>query len=202
MNLARFGLFALFSAGPAWMLLRRGTAPTAGRLWAAALLVVVIADLFVAHGRFNPAADVALSPLNPDAQPPVVRFLNEREARTDGEIVPWRFTTFNAPGEKTFNANAACIRLARRPRRSIIPANTPLMGRIARRITIQTIAPPTRSKRYVHAADNSLLTCSTSAASHRHAINRAGRRSTNKAGVYENRRDAACLSPRRAPSGG
>ena len=134
MNLARFGLFALFSAGPAWMLLRRGTAPTAGRLWAAALIVVVIADLFVAHGRFNPAADVALSPLNPDAQPPVVRFLNEREARTDGEIVPWRFTTFNAPGEKTFNANAGMYYGWHDVRGydSIIPGQyAALMGRIA-----------------------------------------------------------------------
>ncbi len=54
MNLARFGLFALFSAGP------RGCCCAGGRPHRqpslAALLVVVIADLFVAHGRFNPAA--------------------------------------------------------------------------------------------------------------------------------------------------
>ena len=60
----------------------------------------------MAHGRFNPAAPIELSPLNPDAIPPAVQFLNEQPQSDADGLTPWRFTTFNAPGEKTFNANA------------------------------------------------------------------------------------------------
>ena len=41
--------------------------------------------------------------------PPAVKFVNEREGgdatRPGADGQPWRFTTFNVPGEKTFNAN-------------------------------------------------------------------------------------------------
>ncbi|MEZ4726670.1 MAG: oligosaccharide flippase family protein [Caldilineaceae bacterium] len=76
------------------------------------LITLVALDLYAAHGHFNPASDPALSPLNPTNIPPVVQFLNEREEidlNRQSSIVNrqflWRFTTFNLPGEKTFNAN-------------------------------------------------------------------------------------------------
>ncbi len=112
MNLLRFGLFALGSALIIWLLY---VAVHAGRptrrqalipVLLTALLALVVADLFVAQGRFNPASPVALSPLNPDAIPPSVQFLNDMPD-TDGQGLDlWRFTTFNGPGEKTLNANA------------------------------------------------------------------------------------------------
>lgn len=76
------------------------------------LIVLVALDLYAAHGRFNPATDPALSPLHPDNTPPVVAFINQREGITGdpksniaNQKLPWRFTTFNLPDEKTFNAN-------------------------------------------------------------------------------------------------
>ena len=83
------------------------------RLLPLALLLLTAFDLFLAHGHFNPATDPALSPLTEQGTPPVVRFINERESNAaprpsplaTGAAPPWRFTTFNAPGEKTFNAN-------------------------------------------------------------------------------------------------
>lgn len=76
------------------------------------LIALVALDLYAAHGRFNPASDPALSPLNPANVPPVVKFINDREGidtqhatRNTPPITSWRFTTFNLPGEKTFNAN-------------------------------------------------------------------------------------------------
>lgn len=76
------------------------------------LIALVALDLYAAHGRFNPASDPALSPLKPDNIPPVVNFINMREGIDPNDELgvrhdklPWRFTTFNLPGEKTFNAN-------------------------------------------------------------------------------------------------
>jgi hypothetical protein len=83
------------------------------RLLPLTLLLLTALDLFLAHGHFNPATDPALSPLTEQGTPPVVRFINEREGNlaprnsqlATGAAPPFRFTTFNAPGEKTFNAN-------------------------------------------------------------------------------------------------
>jgi hypothetical protein len=72
------------------------------RLIAVFLIAVTVLDLFLAHGQFNPASDPALSPWTKAGTPPVVQFINAREGL---DAPPWRFTTFNAPGEKTFNAN-------------------------------------------------------------------------------------------------
>ena len=73
------------------------------------LIAITVLDLFVAHGQFNPASDPALSPWTEQGAPPVVKFINEREGldalRSAPRAPDWRFTTFNAPGEKTFNAN-------------------------------------------------------------------------------------------------
>ena len=69
-------------------------------------------DLYAAHGHFNPASDPKLSPLNAENRPPVVDFINAHARgltalRTLHYTAhsPWRFTTFNLNGEKTFNAN-------------------------------------------------------------------------------------------------
>ncbi len=84
------------------------------RILPLALLLLTALDLYLAHGHFNPATDPALSPLTEQGTPPVVRFINEREGNNAPRpspvtapplAPPWRFTTFNAPGEKTFNAN-------------------------------------------------------------------------------------------------
>lgn len=122
-NLVRFGIFALLSGILIWYLtlahskrqtreepIRSPAAdasyPRGVRLCALLLICVVVADLYVAHGRFNPASPAALSPLNPASQPPVVRFLQNRATEVSGAgINLWRFTTFDMPGEKTFNAN-------------------------------------------------------------------------------------------------
>jgi O-antigen/teichoic acid export membrane protein len=85
-------------------------AQSPNRLIALSLLAITVLDLFLAHGQFNPASDPALSPWTEQGTPPVVKFINEREgldAPRPSPFAPdWRFTTFNAPGEKTFNANA------------------------------------------------------------------------------------------------
>jgi O-antigen/teichoic acid export membrane protein len=57
-------------------------------------LLVLICDLFVFGYGFNPAADPKLL----DFKPPVVEFLQQDKSL-------YRITTYNAPGEKTFNAN-------------------------------------------------------------------------------------------------
>jgi O-antigen/teichoic acid export membrane protein len=117
-NLAAFGAFALL-AGAAVVVAARGGAKAQAA--AAALVALTVLDLFVAHGTFNPASDPALSPRTAGGTPPVVTFINAREAQLAGptsaaqtqgpaDVGPanagtWRFTTFNVPGEKTFNAN-------------------------------------------------------------------------------------------------
>jgi len=126
-NLAAFGVFAL-SAGlwVAWLAWRAPKGEGRGVQGAVIGLIVITAlDLFVAHGRFNPATDPALSPLTEGGKPPVVKFIEAREVPPQppnsggsqtlpqsagaggGQMLsqPWRFTTFNVPGEKTFNAN-------------------------------------------------------------------------------------------------
>ncbi len=109
-NLLKFGGFALAAGGViTWLLWPRGAAKQvqARRLhWGAGLLIAItLCDLYAVHGRFNPATDPALSPRNEANIPPVVRFINEREAAPSIALEPWRFTTFDRPGAKTFNAN-------------------------------------------------------------------------------------------------
>jgi O-antigen/teichoic acid export membrane protein len=127
-NLAAFGAFALGSGVLVWLLAARHRVTARHRVpsrhsvsvasgLAAALIGLTVLDLFVAHGHFNPASDPSLSPRSPQGTPPVVTFLNEREAQLaaasplgPADVGPanagtWRFTTFNVPGEKTFNAN-------------------------------------------------------------------------------------------------
>ncbi len=78
-------------------------------LTGALAVALIVLDLFAAHGTFNPSTDPALSPLK--NVPPVVQFINDREGidpqsrNSQPAITPFRFTTFNLPGEKTVNAN-------------------------------------------------------------------------------------------------
>ncbi len=123
-NLAKFGLFATLSGALTLWFLRRSSSgavawrqsgTTSGIVVRGALYalpILLFLDLFAAHGTFNPATDPALSPLR--NVPPVVQFINERENLPPGDstadsgtqaTAPWRFTTFDPPGAKTFNAN-------------------------------------------------------------------------------------------------
>ena len=114
LGLVRFGIVALLSGLLLLMLLREQNKETkrggGGKrnvlpvILSSCLLVLLLGDLYTTHGNFNPASDVALSPRETQNAPPVVQFINEREEAAD-PAAPWRFTTFNLPGEKTFNAN-------------------------------------------------------------------------------------------------
>ena len=75
-----------------WPLMRRRF----GRilLWSILPIGLTAGELFILGHEFNPAVEPALLSF----KPPAVAFL-EAQAR------PFRLTTFNAPGEKTFNAN-------------------------------------------------------------------------------------------------
>ncbi len=63
-------------------------------VWEVLAVAVLTLDLFAFGYVFNPKTDPRLL----DVRPPVVDFLARDESL-------WRFTTFIAPGEKTFNAN-------------------------------------------------------------------------------------------------
>ena len=123
-GLVKFGAFALFSGLLVWLLARRlraggdgspgggGSAAgrsASGKIAAAlpfAVVFVLALDLYAAHGTFNPAADPDLSPLV--NVPPAVQFINRQEgtgSNPDVRHPPFRFTTFDRPGAKTFNAN-------------------------------------------------------------------------------------------------
>src|SRR6185295_4235993 len=80
-GLLRLGLVGLL--GGLLLLLRP-------RGWPALAIGVIALDLFSVHGRFLPATDLSLSPLENAARPPVVRAIDDREA--NGQ--PWRFITF------------------------------------------------------------------------------------------------------------
>ena len=123
-GIARFGVIALVSGLLLWRITRTphraddqvlesDGAPGNLTAWArlASLLpysfVALLAlDLFAVHGSFNPAADRGLSPLR--NVPPVVQFINQKESTgpsSEIRYAPFRFTTFDNPGSKTFNAN-------------------------------------------------------------------------------------------------
>jgi len=109
LNLLKLGLFALISGGLVSWLVGWRNQKTVRKLpntpITLSLIALVALDLYAAHGHFNPASDPTLSPLTPTNTPPVVQFLNEREGIDLNRQFLWRFTTFNLPGEKTFNAN-------------------------------------------------------------------------------------------------
>jgi len=102
LNLVKFGSWLLVAGllvgGLVWT-----RSVKVARILALALITCVMLDLYSVHGNFNPSSDVALNPTLPQNQPPAVAFLNQHDLSNEEQ--PWRFTTFNRPGEKTFNAN-------------------------------------------------------------------------------------------------
>lgn len=74
-----------------WKLSLRGASLPA---WAVLAVAGTAGELFVLGCGFNPAVDPALL----EFTPPAVEFLRQQPQ-------PFRLTTLNAPGEKTFNAN-------------------------------------------------------------------------------------------------
>jgi O-antigen/teichoic acid export membrane protein len=68
-------------------------------VWPVVALALLIGDLWFYGHDFNSAADRKLL----DFKPPVVQWLQDRQDAGQ----PWRLTTFDAPGEKLLNANAA-----------------------------------------------------------------------------------------------
>ena len=119
-GLARFGVFALISGLLLWRTTRtarhdaagaggRGSPTVRGFLVPAlpyAFVAFLALDLFAVHGSFNPAAERSLSPLR--NVPPAVQYIDQRESAgmsNEVQYAPFRFTTFDPPGSKTFNAN-------------------------------------------------------------------------------------------------
>ncbi len=113
-GIARFGAMALLTgAALLWASLSRkrtdagDTVVEAGRPSrlsngpAVALALVLLLDLWLAGHDFNPAVDPALLKY----EPPVLSWL---QAHRDA-AQPWRFTTFDAPNEKTLNPNTAMV---------------------------------------------------------------------------------------------
>ncbi|PKO23461.1 MAG: hypothetical protein CVU38_03915 [Chloroflexi bacterium HGW-Chloroflexi-1] len=68
-------------------------------IWPFALIALLVADLWLFGHGFNTAADRRLL----DFKPPVVQWLQDQRDPAQ----PWRLTSFDAPGEKTLNANTA-----------------------------------------------------------------------------------------------
>ena len=101
-QLRNVGIFfgSLLSAGLVLRLVysaRRLPARLGGfEIWKPAALLAVALELLILGSGFNPAVDARLL----EFTPPGVEFLQARA--TEG---PFRLTTFNTPGEKTFNAN-------------------------------------------------------------------------------------------------
>jgi len=93
-NLFIFGLL-LAASGAVLLLARCSLRLGRYELWKPVALLVLIGDVFVFGYGFNPAADPEIL----DFKPPVVEFLQQDKGL-------YRITTYNAPGEKTFNANA------------------------------------------------------------------------------------------------
>ncbi|MFZ1754697.1 MAG: oligosaccharide flippase family protein, partial [Caldilineaceae bacterium] len=158
-GLVKLGTFLALSGLVVWLLARRNDKMTGGQddktkvirssghlvILSSLAVTIVFLDLFAAHGTFNPATDPALSPLR--NVPPVVQFINQREGLTIDDrrltsplaprpspLAPFRFTTFDAPGAKTFNANVGMYYGWQdiRGYDSIIPKQyVDLMGRVA-----------------------------------------------------------------------
>ncbi len=99
-NLLKFGGMALLSGLVLWL----GILDFRFSIldWRVLAVIVLALDLWLAFGHFNPATDPSLLHFTP----PSIAWLQEHLGEEGG---PWRFTTFNAPGEKTFNANAGWL---------------------------------------------------------------------------------------------
>lgn len=111
LGLARFGLMALLS-GVALVWASRHRIQTDKRMsgvlsqfhpficsYQLPFIALLILDLWLFGHNFNPATDPKLLTF----KPPVVEFLQGKQDAAQ----PWRLTSFDAPGEKLLNANAA-----------------------------------------------------------------------------------------------
>jgi O-antigen/teichoic acid export membrane protein len=92
-GLLRFGALALAAALALWYAARHGKG------WYALLVGVLILDLWLFGHDFNSAVDPRLL----DYRPPVLTWLQQQANSAN----PWRFATFDKPGEKLVNANSA-----------------------------------------------------------------------------------------------
>ena len=121
-NLLKFGAMAVLTGAVLWWGARRsrvgeresGRADEGARphsptpplfsspLWPAALIAVLILDLWLFGHSFNPAVDPKLLAF----KPPVIQWLQDRRAESAS---PWRLTSFDGPTEKTLNANTAML---------------------------------------------------------------------------------------------
>jgi O-antigen/teichoic acid export membrane protein len=70
-------------------------------VWKPLAVGVVVLDLFIAGYGFNPAAD----PRWLEFTPPEIAYLQEKQAEAVAQGDLFRVTSYNAPGEKTLNAN-------------------------------------------------------------------------------------------------
>jgi hypothetical protein len=110
LGLVRLGLVAALGGSLLFVLLRCGrrgwSSGRPDRWLLIGLLPTLLTalDLFSVHGGFHASAEARLSPLARDGRPPVVDFIEQREAST-GDGQPWRFTTYNYWGENTLKAN-------------------------------------------------------------------------------------------------
>jgi O-antigen/teichoic acid export membrane protein len=99
-NVLVLGL-ALLGSGVTFLLARRAwRLPARLRaipVWQVVAVIVIVVDLMIATGGFNPAADPALL----DFTPPAMAWLQDREA----EVGPFRITTLDDPGADTLYPN-------------------------------------------------------------------------------------------------
>lgn len=96
-NLCIFSLFLMAAGGVIRLSYCRLNLPRpwqAHGVWKLLAIIVLCLDLLVIAAGFNPAVDPSLA----EFTPPTVSFLQD-----DDEL--YRLASFNAPGEKTFNAN-------------------------------------------------------------------------------------------------
>jgi O-antigen/teichoic acid export membrane protein len=104
-NVLHLGAFTLLAG--LWLLAARRSSsrplsPSHSRRLAAAAMLLLLLDLYLVLGRFNPAVDPKLLTVTP----PSVAFLQQEaeQARLAGQ--PWRMSSFEGAGTtKTFNAN-------------------------------------------------------------------------------------------------
>lgn len=94
-NFALFGLFVTLTGG-VFLVARMDWRARRIPLWKPLALVVVVADLFIAGIGFYPRADVGLA----NFVPPAIQFLQQDKSL-------YRVTSYDGPGTKTLNANAA-----------------------------------------------------------------------------------------------
>lgn len=109
-NVLHFGVFTLLAG--LWLLAAfRPAFPSfpsrRTSLLAGAAILLLLLDLFLVLGRFNPAVDPDLL----EVTPPSVAFLQQEAEQAQQAGQPWRMTSFEGEGTtKTFNANTPWLK--------------------------------------------------------------------------------------------